>query len=64
MLTADPQQRAPRLAKLTGILRHEASAEDRDLILSLAPVTRPRPGKAAGPTRHRVPRRRKEVIPR
>ena len=38
MLTADPQQRSARLAELTDVLRREASAEDLDLVLSLAPV--------------------------
>ncbi len=38
MQTADPQQRAARLAELTNLLRGQAPPEDRDLVLSLAPV--------------------------
>jgi glutamate dehydrogenase len=38
MITADPQKRAARLAELQEILRRQAPAEDRDLILQLAPV--------------------------
>ncbi|MGH7320145.1 MAG: NAD-glutamate dehydrogenase domain-containing protein, partial [Candidatus Rokuibacteriota bacterium] len=38
MPTADPPQRAARAADLTDILCRQASSEDRDLVLSLAPV--------------------------
>src|SRR5262245_52110708 len=38
MRTADPRQRAARLAELADLLRAQASAEDRDLVLALAPV--------------------------
>ena len=38
MLTADPRQRAARLAELTDVLRGQVPSEDRDLVLSLAPV--------------------------
>jgi glutamate dehydrogenase len=38
MITADPQQRAARLAELLRVLGAEAAPEDRDLILSFAPV--------------------------
>jgi glutamate dehydrogenase len=38
MLTVDPQGRASKLAELMDILRRDAPAEDRDLVLALAPV--------------------------
>jgi len=38
MLTADSRQRALRLAEIQDILNREASPEDRDLVVSLAPV--------------------------
>ena len=38
MLTADPQGRASKLAELMDILRRDTPAEDRDLVLALAPV--------------------------
>jgi glutamate dehydrogenase len=38
MRTADPQQRAARLAEVTGLLASRAAPEDRDLVLALAPV--------------------------
>jgi glutamate dehydrogenase len=41
MLTADPPQRAARLAELTDLLRRQASPEDRDLVLALALVIFP-----------------------
>jgi glutamate dehydrogenase len=38
MITADPQQRATRLAELHKILGAEAAPEDRELLLSFTPV--------------------------
>lgn len=38
MITADPQQRAARLEELQRLLGAEAAPEDRELILSFAPV--------------------------
>ncbi len=58
MQTADPQQRAARLAELTDLLKIQAAPEDRDLVLSLragglrrdARPTRP-PPEPGGPGR-------------
>ncbi len=38
MIHGDPRQREARLVEVTQILRQEASAEDRELLLALAPV--------------------------
>ncbi len=38
MITADPGRRRSVLDEVQGILAREAPAEDRDLLLSLAPV--------------------------
>jgi glutamate dehydrogenase len=38
MLTADPQQRAARLAELLSTLERESPPEDRELVLALAPL--------------------------
>jgi glutamate dehydrogenase len=38
MMHGDPQQRAARLAEVTEILRREATADERDLLLCLVPV--------------------------
>ncbi len=38
MVHGDPQQRSARLAEVTEILKRETRPEDRDLLLSLAPI--------------------------
>ena len=38
MITADPARRAARLEELKGVLARRAAPEDRDLVLSFAPV--------------------------
>ena len=38
MITSDPQARAVRIAEVLDLLRRDAAAEDRDLLLAFAPV--------------------------
>jgi hypothetical protein len=38
MAHGDPERRGPQLAAVTEILKREAPPEDRDLLLSLAPI--------------------------